>query len=122
MQAAGLEVQRLQDLREDYVRTAEAWSRNLEARWDDAVKPLGEEDARAWRLSLASGALARRKVYLTQGPVLWFVSLPVQVALLEKGLPKTRPGYPEYVARTNGFFPLPPRDRGSRREEPASRG
>ncbi len=29
--------------------------------------------------------------------------------LLEKGLMKTRPGYAEYVARTSGFFPLPPR-------------
>ncbi|MGH3375875.1 MAG: DUF1295 domain-containing protein [Actinoallomurus sp.] len=43
-------------------------------------------------------------------------------ALLEKGLPRTRPGYPEYVARTSGLFPLPPRDRGSRREEPAGGG
>ncbi|MGH3375874.1 MAG: class I SAM-dependent methyltransferase [Actinoallomurus sp.] len=58
LHAAGLEVQRLQDLREDYVRTAEAWSRNLEARWDDAVKLLGEEDTRLWSLSLASRALA----------------------------------------------------------------
>jgi steroid 5-alpha reductase family enzyme len=30
-------------------------------------------------------AYALRKIYLTQGPVLWFVSLPVQVAALEKG-------------------------------------
>jgi steroid 5-alpha reductase family enzyme len=30
-------------------------------------------------------AYALRKIYLTQGPVLWFVSLPVQVAQLEKG-------------------------------------
>lgn len=29
--------------------------------------------------------------------------------LLEKGLAKTRPGYADYVARTSGFFPLPPR-------------
>ena len=29
--------------------------------------------------------------------------------LLEKGLMKSRPGYAEYVARTSGFFPLPPR-------------
>lgn len=29
--------------------------------------------------------------------------------LLEKGLVKTRPGYSDYVARTSGFIPLPPR-------------
>ena len=29
--------------------------------------------------------------------------------LLEKGLAKSRPGYAEYVARTSGFLPLPPK-------------
>jgi steroid 5-alpha reductase family enzyme len=29
--------------------------------------------------------------------------------LLEAGLIKRRPGYREYIARTSGFFPLPPR-------------
>ncbi len=29
--------------------------------------------------------------------------------LLEKGLAKTRPGYSDYVARTSGFFPWPPK-------------
>jgi steroid 5-alpha reductase family enzyme len=29
--------------------------------------------------------------------------------LLEKGLMKNRPGYADYVARTSGFFPLPPK-------------
>ncbi len=31
--------------------------------------------------------------------------------LLEKGLAKSRPGYAEYVARTSGFIPWPPRKR-----------
>ena len=30
-------------------------------------------------------------------------------ALLEKGMSRRRPGYDEYVARTSGFFPRPPR-------------
>jgi cyclopropane-fatty-acyl-phospholipid synthase len=55
---AGLEIEGLHGLREDYVRTAAAWSRNLEARWDDAVRLLGEEGARVWRLYLAGGTLA----------------------------------------------------------------
>lgn len=29
--------------------------------------------------------------------------------LLEAGMAKTRPGYADYVARTSGFFPLPPK-------------
>ncbi|KAB2848132.1 MAG: DUF1295 domain-containing protein, partial [Sphingopyxis terrae] len=33
-------------------------------------------------------------------------------ALLEKGLHKTRPGYADYVQRTSGFFPWPPKTRG----------
>jgi steroid 5-alpha reductase family enzyme len=32
--------------------------------------------------------------------------------LLEKGMARTRPGYAEYVARTSGFFPLPPKRKG----------
>ena len=31
------------------------------------------------------------------------------MALLEAGLAKRRPGYANYLARTSGFFPLPPR-------------
>lgn len=31
--------------------------------------------------------------------------------LLEAGMRKSRPGYADYVARTSGFFPLPPRSR-----------
>ena len=58
LQDAGLCVRDLHGLRTDYVRTAEAWSRNLEARWDEAVALIGEEGARVWRLYLAGGALA----------------------------------------------------------------
>lgn len=32
------------------------------------------------------------------------------VALLEKSLSKSKPGYEEYVRRTSAFFPMPPRD------------
>lgn len=33
-------------------------------------------------------------------------------ALLEKGLHKSRPGYADYVQRTSGFIPWPPKTRG----------
>ena len=32
-------------------------------------------------------------------------------ALLERRMRKTRPGYEDYVARTSGFFPLPPKSK-----------
>jgi steroid 5-alpha reductase family enzyme len=35
-------------------------------------------------------------------------------ALLERRMRKTRPGYDDYVARTSGFFPRPPRAPTSR--------
>ena len=39
-------------------------------------------------------------------------------ALLERSLRKRRPGYDEYVARTSGFFPRPPRTAEAWVEEP----
>jgi cyclopropane-fatty-acyl-phospholipid synthase len=57
LQDAGLDIRSLQELGEDYVRTAEAWSKNLLERWDEATGLLGEEGARVWRLYLAGGAL-----------------------------------------------------------------
>ena len=45
------------------------------------------------------------------GPLLitWLLTRLSGVPMLERGLRKTRPGYAEYVARTSGFFPLPPK-------------
>jgi len=37
------------------------------------------------------------------------------VAMLERSLRDSRPGYADYVARTSAFFPLPPRRSGARR-------
>ena len=44
--------------------------------------------------------------------------------LLEKGMAKRRPGYADYVARTSGFVPMPPRraKRDSRGNHRAPRG
>jgi steroid 5-alpha reductase family enzyme len=39
----------------------------------------------------------------------WFLTAKTGKPLLEKQLSKTRPGYADYVARTSGFIPLPPR-------------
>jgi steroid 5-alpha reductase family enzyme len=44
-------------------------------------------------------------------PVLmaWFLSFKTGKPLLEKQMAATKPGYAEYMTRTSGFFPLPPK-------------
>jgi steroid 5-alpha reductase family enzyme len=44
-------------------------------------------------------------------PVLmaWFLSFKTGKPLLEKQMARTKPGYADYMARTSGFFPRPPR-------------
>jgi steroid 5-alpha reductase family enzyme len=39
----------------------------------------------------------------------WLLANGTGKPLLEKGMSSRRPGYADYVARTSGFFPLPPR-------------
>ncbi|MFD7873456.1 class I SAM-dependent methyltransferase [Streptomyces sp. NPDC059766] len=58
LEGAGLEVRSVESLREHYVRTVAAWHRTLEDRWSDAVRLVGEQRARVWRLYLVGGALA----------------------------------------------------------------
>lgn len=55
---AGFEIRDVQAMREHYVRTCQAWADTLEKRWEDAVRLVGVEQARTWRLYLAGGALA----------------------------------------------------------------
>jgi steroid 5-alpha reductase family enzyme len=44
-------------------------------------------------------------------PVLmvWFLSFKTGKPLLEEQMARTKPGYADYMRRTSGFFPLPPR-------------
>jgi steroid 5-alpha reductase family enzyme len=39
----------------------------------------------------------------------WFLSFKTGKPMLEKYMARTKPGYADYMARTSGFFPLPPR-------------
>ena len=55
---AGLEIRDVQAMREHYPQTVAGWAANLEGNWDTAVKLVGEENARVWRLYLAGGSLA----------------------------------------------------------------
>lgn len=56
--ASGLEIRDVQAMREHYPQTVAGWARKLEENWDVAVKLIGEENARVWRLYLVGGALA----------------------------------------------------------------
>jgi steroid 5-alpha reductase family enzyme len=39
----------------------------------------------------------------------WFLSFKTGKPLLEKQMAATKPGYADYIKRTSGFFPLPPK-------------
>jgi cyclopropane-fatty-acyl-phospholipid synthase len=56
--ASGLEIRDVQAMREHYPQTVAGWAAQLEDNWDVAVKLIGEENARVWRLYLVGGALA----------------------------------------------------------------
>lgn len=56
LEGAGLEVEAVEAMRRDYVRTLEAWYARFEQNHDAAVAMMGEEIARVWRLYLV-GAL-----------------------------------------------------------------
>jgi cyclopropane-fatty-acyl-phospholipid synthase len=58
---AGFEVRDLESLREHYAETLACWLSRLEAHFEDAVSMVGSERARAWRLYLASSAVAFRR-------------------------------------------------------------
>jgi steroid 5-alpha reductase family enzyme len=41
--------------------------------------------------------------------MIWFLMFKTGRPLLEKQLARSKPGYAEYMQRTSGFIPLPPR-------------
>jgi cyclopropane-fatty-acyl-phospholipid synthase len=68
LQDNGLEVRHEENFREHYARTCAAWGANLDARWDEAVREVGEGIARVWRLYLAGSQLGftQRRIELHQ--------------------------------------------------------
>jgi cyclopropane-fatty-acyl-phospholipid synthase len=68
MNAAGFEVRHEENLREHYGRTLAAWCVNLDEHWDDAVREVGQERARVWRLYMAACQLGfeRNNIQLHQ--------------------------------------------------------
>ncbi len=64
-----------------------------------------------WGLTCFALATEGSAWVLFSPALMTFLLLKVSgVALLEKGLGSTKPGYEEYVRRTSAFLPLPPRD------------
>jgi cyclopropane-fatty-acyl-phospholipid synthase len=59
-ETAGFEVRDLESLREHYAETLARWLHRLEQGFHEAVRLVGEERARAWRLYLASSSVAFR--------------------------------------------------------------
>jgi steroid 5-alpha reductase family enzyme len=64
---------------------------------------LAAADAGQWPMNWVAIASLIGPVFLTFTLTKWSGK-----PLLEKGLARTRPGYSDYIARTSGFFPLPP--------------
>jgi cyclopropane-fatty-acyl-phospholipid synthase len=54
MNAQGFEIRHEENLREHYAMTLTHWCDNLDAHWDEAVREVGEQRARVWRLYMAA--------------------------------------------------------------------
>jgi cyclopropane-fatty-acyl-phospholipid synthase len=68
MNDTGFEVRHEENLREHYALTLAAWCRNLEEHWDEAVREVGPQKARVWRLYMAASRLGfeRNEIQLHQ--------------------------------------------------------
>ena len=78
----GLEVRHEENLREHYARTLTGWCDNLDEHWSEAVKEVGEDRARVWRLYMAGSRLGfeRNNIQLHQ-------VLAVRLNGVESGMP-----------------------------------
>jgi len=66
-----------------------------------------------WGLTLLAWHHVAGLIGLVSAAVMtWLLAKGTGAALLERSIGGRRPGYVEYVQRTSGFFPLPPRRRG----------
>jgi cyclopropane-fatty-acyl-phospholipid synthase len=77
LEAAGFEIQDVEQLRRHYTRTLEHWVANLEAHADEARRRVGDRTYRIWRVYMAGSALGFEvddlgviQVLGTRGPVL----------------------------------------------------
>jgi steroid 5-alpha reductase family enzyme len=68
-------------------------------------------DALTWWGIWLVAADAGAGLYTLASPILltWMLMKWSGAPILEKGLAKTKPGYADYIARTSGFVPMPPK-------------
>jgi cyclopropane-fatty-acyl-phospholipid synthase len=68
MNDTGFEVRHEENLREHYALTLAAWGENLERHWAEAVREVGPQKARVWRLYMAASRLGfeRNEIQLHQ--------------------------------------------------------
>ena len=50
--------------------------------------------------------------------MIWLLTAKTGKALTERRMSSSRPGYADYVARTSGFFPLPPKKLSPKKSQP----
>lgn len=83
----GFEIRHEENLREHYAHTLAAWAANLEENWNDAVREVGIQRARTWRLYLNASRLGfeRNNIQLHQ-------VLGVRLDDARSGMP-LRPGW-----------------------------
>lgn len=62
-----------------------------------------------WQLARFKADPANRGQVLGGGLWTWTLVRKTGKATLERSLSRSKPGYAEYVRRTSGFVPLPPR-------------
>jgi cyclopropane-fatty-acyl-phospholipid synthase len=64
----GFEVRHEENLREHYAKTLSGWCTNLDDHWAEAVREVGEDRARVWRLYMAGSRLGfeRNNIQLHQ--------------------------------------------------------
>jgi len=66
----GVEVRRVDSMREHYPPTLQAWLQGLEERWHSIVASVGEPRARVWRLSLALSTVSFERAAMSVHQVL----------------------------------------------------
>jgi steroid 5-alpha reductase family enzyme len=100
----------LQNFRADPVNQGQVMDRGL---WRYTRHPNYFGDACVWWGLFLIAADAGWSWLTVLSPVLmtWFLAAKTGKPLMERQLAKSRPGYAEYVGRTSGFVPLPPRRR-----------
>jgi steroid 5-alpha reductase family enzyme len=100
----------LEAFRKDPANKGQVMDRGL---WRYTRHPNYFGDACAWWGIWLVAASVGAGPYTIASPVLltWMLMKWSGAPILEKGLTKTRPGYADYIARTSGFVPWPPKER-----------